>query len=288
MTSLLLLALLLGGASAHPAEPPMPAGSAPRPDTSSAWDSPHLVGLVPRTNVADLSERLHRTDNYYPIEDYLDLLLVKLGSLPPASDDPDAYPLDAMLRGDIRAKPFPEIIYFKHVTDYYRRRPLLQRKLEERLQLIPEEVRIVGVRNYIWLMLYLGEFQKVIELLEADGKYSALVDDDGSLSFALAQAHYRLGRFADSLPHAKRAHSKLPDSVLDTRWQLMLSNLGREGRDFLHSPDPGYYTKRHIKEIFQHSSWEDFPFADVTEKLGVDRWGGTGSFWAKNARGLRI
>ncbi|MEE8522975.1 MAG: hypothetical protein V3T72_03505, partial [Thermoanaerobaculia bacterium] len=132
-----------------------------------SWNDRALVGMVPTMNVADLAERLHQSDNYYPIEDYLQpkvMFYQPVAAEYEKNGDPDLLPIDYVLKGIIRQKPFPEVVYFKHVTDYYQRREVLHEKIEQRIETIPagSGAWVDPTENYAWLMLYLGNFPRVV------------------------------------------------------------------------------------------------------------------------------
>ncbi len=264
------------------ASPGLPSGSGEDGDRVSPpvaiWNQPGQIGIVPDVDTAALPGRAPSRDNYFPMHKYPDLLLYKPeGSEATDGSDSDVGPIDRMIRGDIRSKPFPETVWFQQITDYYGRREELWPKIAARVAAVPEPNRLVAHRNQAWLLLYLGDFSHLLRLYGPEGEHAELGKNDGSLSFTVAQAFYRLGRYAESLPYANHAYDELTDSILDTRWQIMLSELGLHGRSYLDQADGQTYTRRHIRTLFPHRSFEGFPFEDVTDQLGVARWGGTGS-----------
>jgi len=244
-------------------------------DISAQWQDKDLVGVVATLNTADIENRNDASHNYFDLNFY-----VKYMSYKPEEFylDEELLAIDYMLKGNIRKKPYPEITYFPHKTDYYKNRERLQKKIEKVIaDAEDEDNKNKFIENYAWLMLYMGEYEKVIESWGGGGQYSELSEESPSLHFCLAQAYFRLGQYNKSLGYAQRAYHGLEKAKLDTSWQVMLTEMGIYGKKFLDQPDGEIYTKKHIKEIFPHRSWEDFPFEDVTEKMGIERWGGTGS-----------
>ena len=264
-------------AAAKDSDKPAKAASKPFTITGEAfdWDAPDSIGAVPAVDTATLDGRVAARHNYFDNDEMEKVLKIDPAEVA-KEPDPDVWLVDFVLKQEVREYPFPITIYFIQKADYYSRREKMQSILAERAQAIPAEDRLEIERTHAWLLLYLGDFQAVVDLFGPDGKYSDR-NEDGSIAFTVAQSLYRLGRYKESLTYAKRAYERLPNAVLDTRWQMMLSELGYYGRTYLDQPDHGIYTKKHISGIFPHRDWEKFPFEDVTEDFNIKRWGGTGS-----------
>jgi hypothetical protein len=193
----------------------------------------------------------------------------------PAAADADAQAAEALIRLPDPDSPTLSSYLIKK-TDYYRRRREVQAKIEARLASLPEAERAQGLRNYAYTLLYLGEFSKIVEHFGPKGP--AERPADGIVAFALAQAYFRLGRHAESLRYSKQAYKLLPEKVMDTRWQVMLAELGLHGKDLLSRGSTAYYDLRHVKALFPSRDWSALPFELVTDELGVEKWSGTGAF----------
>lgn len=247
--------------------------------TPQNWKNTSMIGIVPIMNTADLPRP------------FRDRTFVDTASLPGCQSreqvklaDPDMHFIQQTLVRDssIRTSPFPDIMCFIDGTDYYQHRESLQTKFENTISSAPKDKQLIFIDNYVWQMIYLGEFKKVVSLLGPKGKYLSFMESSteemrGSLEFAAGQAYFRLGEYQTARPYVYRANKLLISSLLDTRWQYMLIDLALQGRQFLDLPNSEVYKKDSIRKIFPNRNWEKFPFEDVTDELGVERWGGTGS-----------
>ena len=130
-----------------------------------------------------------------------------------SGEDPHQYYVENVIRIDIRNEPFPFINCWISKTDYYNHIDKLNSMLEREIARENSgEMKLEMIQNYAWLMMYVGDFQQVVD------------------------------RFGTGGPFAGRVNKKDP-----------------------------------ILKIFPNRDWESFPFVDVTDELGVERWGGTGS-----------
>ncbi|PJE78751.1 hypothetical protein CI610_02308 [invertebrate metagenome] len=260
------------------------------PDTETAlslssypvfdWVVPDLLGVVATQNTADLP-RTHQDQNYFATGSP-GFSGCRYDSETSPYKEPATHHIRRLLEdyphGDsLRLRPFPEIICFSHETDYYRNRSELQNKMESLIKAVKGSQSNRVLDNYVWALLYLGEFKAVKEKFGRQGKYDSYTEKSPSLQFALSQAYFRLGDYQAAHRYGLKAYQGLEDAVLDTRWHLMLVELAWQGNRYLDLPDNGIYQKSAIKKLFPHRNWKAFPFRDVTEQFGIDRWGGTGS-----------
>lgn len=244
-------------------------------------DATWLLGLTlswvsARVNAADLPGRCPTSRVSWNEKGFgFDQYLAKLPK--PPGDDRDALPIEVVLGGDIRSFPLPAVMFFTQRTAYYERRDPVLRKVERRIASITDpKAKAVAYRNYAMLLLYIGEFEKVISRFGPDSPdHATRYAKDPTVSFALAHASLRLGRYREAHPWAKVAYELEPN--LDSRWSLMHVELGLYGRDFYEKHDATSYTVDHIRAGFPNRDWNALPFEDVTESMGIHRWGGTGS-----------
>jgi tetratricopeptide (TPR) repeat protein len=164
--------------------------------------------------------------------------------------------------------------YFWTRTNYYARRREVQAKVEARLASLPKADRAHALDNYAYVLGYLGEFRRSIELFGPGGRWER--PKDGIVALTLAHAYFRLGRYPESVRYAKLAFDLLPNKVLDTRWQVMISELGLYGEDIFKNYSRKYYNLEHVEKLFPNHDWSALPFDDVTERMKIDRWSGTG------------
>ena len=236
------------------------------------WDDPFLIGTVATVNTADLP-RTPKSQNFFPTELYDDCKATRA-----EEGNADAHYIRTIIsKVVVRDEPFPGIICFMHESDYYDRRDELQQKITAYIQQLPDSEQVRALENYAWLLMYLGEFKTVVTVFGPSGQYNPIAEKNGSIIFAISQAYFRLGQYREAYPYGVRANRLLTDSILDTRWHVMLIELGLQGRRFLDEPDTGTYGKSSVRHLFPFRDWESFPFEDVTESMGIDRWGGTGS-----------
>ncbi len=236
------------------------------------WDDPFLIGTVATVNTADLP-RTPKAQNFFPTEIYDNCK----ASSAEADKADEHYIRNIISNIVIRDEPFPGIVCFMHEADYYARRDVLQKKIAAYIEQLPDSDQVQALENYAWLLMYLGEFNEVLALFGPSGQYNPVAEQNGSIIFAISQAYFRLGQYREAYPYGVRANRLLTDSVLDTRWHVMLIELGLQGRRFLDEPDSSIFEKSSIRSLFPYRDWESFPFEDVTEAMGIDRWGGTGS-----------
>lgn len=183
--------------------------------------------------------------------------------------------IQGLLRDDVRKNPRP-LHYFIKSSDYYRHREEIQRKIESAIAgLAADADKPRAYGNYAMSLAYLGEFKKVAAFFDSKGGAYDAAQSDGDVDFALAQALYRLGEFKPSLEHAERAHKRIEGAALDTRWQVMLSASGALGPKFFETKSD-IYTTDVARKLFPEKTWT-LPFEDVTDRMGLDRWGGFGS-----------
>ncbi|MEK6711485.1 MAG: VCBS repeat-containing protein, partial [Nitrospinota bacterium] len=229
-------------------------------------------------NSADISERCGAERIAH--NPYLDILYpVPLRPSKPG-EDKDLRFIDMILWGDIRAQPFA-VLKFAKLTDYYRRRKELQAKYEDRLASMPADVRRKGDGNYAMTLVYLGEFEKVLERFGPGAAPGGLYESHGVVRYALTLALFRLGRYKESLEQAERAHELLAkqatDSARDTRWQMMLNQLALYGPDFFEKFSCPGCSAKHLIKAFPNRDASKLPFEDVTEAMGLPVLGGYAS-----------
>jgi len=256
----------------------------------------HLIGTVATRNAADLPERTPEDLSFVathtypkcepPLKAPAEVLKKEYESpiLQPSAlldywdkNNPNRYFNALALSHDFREAPFPMIMCYLHKTDYYAHREQLQSELEKMIAGVAPDKQPKALDHYAWLLMYLGEFEKVLALFAPNGPHNAIAEESGSIIFALSQAYFRLGNYEAALPYGLRANAMIPDSILDTRWHVMLIELGLQGRNFLDTPGSDIYEKESIKPIFPNRDWESFPFEDVTQEMAISPWGGTGS-----------
>lgn len=292
----LLAAMLVAACGGERSAPVAAKAAGPKFD----WTSQKLLGVVAQVNAADLDERCTADRNVFPIAAYPAVFQAK-SVVQSSYSDPDLYAIDVVLQGTMRTFPYPEIVYFSQALDYYERREELQKKTEARLAALEGDTakdrsgkkdfalrgpKAKGHANYAMLLVYLGEWRKVADYYGSGGPEAARGAEDPEVAFAVAQALFRLGRYEEALPFAKTAYRKLGGGEvgairLDAKWQVMTIELGLYGKDLYKYYSKDIYDVSNVRKIFPTDDWSALPFEDVTEQLGVARWGGTGSVsWA--------
>lgn len=176
---------------------------------------------------------------------------------------------------DENADSVPLMTYFIKKTDYYSRRSDVQTTFEQHLRRLKGRSRPKAVAKYAMALLHLGEFERVVSLFGPNASGDLKSTKYWRVDFALAQALFRLGRFEESLIYARKSWQVNP-AALDTRWQMMLSQLGTYGKDFTKKFRMKGYSTSYIRKVFP-SDWVDFPFEDVSAEMGISQWGGSGS-----------
>jgi hypothetical protein len=195
--------------------------------------------------------------------------------------DRDAFFWRHMFNEDVRHAPMKSIMALQRQTDYYARAAELQATAEK---VIAEEKdprqKQISNENYAMVLLYLGEFQKLIAYFgPASPHFARDFATDGGVHFALSQAYWRLGKYPEAQQFGHTA-VKYSDE-LDTRWGVMLADLAVYGNDLTAKHDKKLYTTEFIDQIFKEKDWSKIPFEDVTDAMGVQAYGGAGSVsWA--------
>lgn len=238
------------------------------PLAAAADETPPYTGLAVK-NTADIPNRCP-ADGFY-----MDLTAEqwKVHEKTPGADG-DEQAVSAVL--GVFNPDSPTLSHFVvKKMNYYARRGEAQAKFESAIFALQGDQREQGLRNYSYLLLYLGEFEKVVSFFGRGGRGER--PKVGIIAFALAQSYARLGRYAESLPYAKKAYDLMPEKVMDARWQVMLTELGLYGDKLEEKYSRDYYDLSHVKEIFTNRDWKALPFDDVTEKSGIQRWSATGS-----------
>jgi tetratricopeptide (TPR) repeat protein len=196
------------------------------------------------------------------------------GRLPNFSTDPDMQPIGVLL--EISNPDSPTVAnYMAKKLDWFNRRETVEKKIETALAGLPRAGRLQGLHNYAYALLYIGEFKKIISYFGPGGAGS--LPSDGIITFIRAQALWHMGRYRESLPLAKKALKLLPDKILDTRWQLMLTEMGLYGPEYFRKYSKNLYTTKHVADIFSNLTAAGLPFEDVTDTMSIERWSGTGS-----------
>lgn len=275
LEALCLSAVLAGSASLSNA------GDAARPATGNGAPPPAATTTLlarPVLNNADAPARC--------LDDrqYLDLtqpaIALRFKHLLDAPDPADALLRDFLLNRELRTEPMLPIFTFEKATDYFNHRKELQAKAEKIIAEAPDAQRTRGYENYSQVLLYLGEFEKLIAFFSTDVAPGRPLAESGIVKFSLSEAHYRLGKYQDAQGLAKDAN-RLMSGTRDTLWHLMVVENALYGRDFYAKYSSDVYTIEHIRELFPNQDWGALPFEDVTEQFGIDRWGGGGSVaWA--------
>jgi tetratricopeptide (TPR) repeat protein len=193
-----------------------------------------------------------------------------------AADVTDAMVTRMLFQEDLRKSPLPAALVFNQKLDYFNHRNDINAKFEEKLKAAPEDKKQKAWENYAFHLLYAGEFQKLIDVFSADAAAGKRFEKDGPVRFALSQSYWRLGKYQEAVNHAKPARELLPDAR-DALWQLMVSELALYGWDFYDKHSADVYTVEHIQELFPNYDWSKLPFEDVSDSIGIARWGGTGS-----------
>jgi hypothetical protein len=170
---------------------------------------------------------------------------------------------------------YPGVVILAGVTDYFEHRQHIQDLFEQKMARKTGEEYESMYHAYALFLIYNGEFKKIISFFEPDTRPGRPHAEDGPTHFILSQAYFRLGMYETALLHAKIAFAK--NDERDTRWQLMVSELGLYGDDFYKKASRDLYTVDHIEEIFPNHDRSKLPFDEVSDRLGMDRWGGTGS-----------
>lgn len=226
-------------------------------------------------NAADLPNRCPVSQDSISDDDFGWDEFLKKQRASSKEKDTDYFFIDMILDGDIRSRPLPVIMTFMKETRFFDRRQELYPKFEKRIAAMRSaSKRLQGYGNYAMTLVYLGDFEKVIDFFGAKSKHPEFLKDS-TITFAVANAYWRLHRWPEASRYA-RASFKLNDQ-LDARWMLMLSDLGLHGKDWVEKHDDSEYTTKFVTQIFPAKDWSGIPFEDVTGALGVDRIGGTGS-----------
>lgn len=186
----------------------------------------------------------------------------------------DVFIIDLVLDGDIRTTPLPITMTFMRDTGFLDHKEEVAAKLEQRLA-ARKQPALKERGNYAMLMVYVGDFERVVKVFGPGAPGHAGYLKDANITFALANAYWRLHRFEEANAFA-RASFKLNDS-LDARWMLMLADVGLNGSKWVEKHDDAEYTTKFVSEIFPAKDRSGLPFENVSEKLGISRWGGTGS-----------
>ena len=240
--------------------PPSSAGAVPRNAVSFSSFTP--------VNTADLPDRCPGEKIYVD----MDRFDWKRFSAVPSAGGDDDQAITAMLELNTDSPMFAT--YFAKKTRYYSRRAEMQEKVEARLARLSGDALTKGLEDYAYVLGYLGEFQKVVEHFGPGGPRETA--NDGIIALSLAHAYFRLGRYADSVPYAKKAFDLLPDKKHDTRWQVMLSELGLHGDALYKNYSRDYYDLSHVKTLFPARGMAGLPFEDATDSMQIDKWSGTG------------
>ena len=256
MVSLPLVTLLLAGAPA----------SAIAPNTPN---------IAPGVNVADLPDRCPVNQLSISEDDFGWDMFLKGMRAKNKDADKDLLYMDLILHGDMRMQPLPVVMTFMKESNFFARRDVLYPKFEKRIEAIgdaKERMRAYG--NYAMTLVYLGDFKKVISFF-AEGPKAKSFLTEPTVTFAIANAYWRLKSYPEASKYARIAF-KLDDQ-LDSRWMLMLSDVGIHGKEWMEKHDDAEYSTKFVSEIFPAKDWSGIPFENVTDALGVDKLGGTGS-----------
>lgn len=224
---------------------------------------------LPVKNAADLPDRCLAGRHYLDLTAGQWLVHAKVSGA-----DADAQAIEAVIRTHNPDSPTLSSWVHKKM-DYYARRKEVQGKFESRIFSLAPEEREQGLRNYAYLLLYLGEFRKIVDYFGPGGRGERPVE--GIIAFALAQSYFRLGRYGESLPYARKAYQLMPEKEMDTRWQVMLTELGIHGDKLLDRRSTDYFDMRNVRKLFPNRDWSALPFEDVTAASSVTVWGGSGS-----------
>lgn len=235
------------------------------------------LGLVAVLNTADLPDRCAPADQTWEIPLPCD---GEMSCDLSTYADPDDFWIQHVLYADM--KKYPSFILFQHATDYYSRREELLGKLYDAAQKVPEADKALAFENLSSSYVYLGEFEKMIAVFAPGGPLEAVTGTDPYVTFDLAHAYFRLGRYEESHPYALRAHRWLPG--FDTKWQLMLTETYLYGDDLYTKWSKDQYVVHHILESFPERDARNLPFEEASADLGMtdaERYGGYGSVaWA--------
>lgn len=229
-----------------------------------------------QVNPADLADRCPTSQLSVSRDDFgWDKALEGIRAASKEKDD-DLFFIDFMLAGDIRMQPLPIVMTFMKERDYYANRKSLHGKFEKRIDAMKDaKMQMKGHGNYAMALMYLGDFKKVIERYGPGSKLEKKIQGDANVTFAVANALWRLQRFPEANAWAKKSFD-LNDG-LDAKWMLMASDVGLHGKEWTEKHDKKDYTDKFVTEIFPEKDWSKVPFENVTDKLGIHKWGGTGS-----------
>lgn len=164
--------------------------------------------------------------------------------------------------------------------DYYQHRDAVQQEFERQIDAAPGERLLEHLDNYAWFLAYTGEFEKlrryVPPRLERYAAHRNLYL--GSITFALAQAQYRLGDYAGAVTSAKAALPLVTDTPNEVRWQLMLAEMALHGPAFVERHSHDLYSLESVADWYPKAEWE-LPFEDVSATVGKDiqRLGASGA-----------
>jgi hypothetical protein len=186
----------------------------------------------------------------------------------------DLFIIDMVLDGDIRMQPLPVTMTFLRDTGFMEAREPVAEKIEKRIA-ERKQPALKERGNYAMLMVYVGDFERVIKVFGPAAKEHATFVKDANITFALANSYWRLHKFQEANQFARISY-KLNDS-LDSKWMLMLADVGINGEKWIEKHDDAEYTTKFVTEIFPAKDRSGIPFEQVAEKYGIHRWGGTGS-----------
>lgn len=186
----------------------------------------------------------------------------------------DLFIIDLVLDGDIRTTPLPITMTFLRDTGFMDNKEAVAAKIEKRIA----ERKAPALKekgNYAMLMVYVGDFERVVKVFGPAAPEHQAYLKDANITFALANAYWRLHRFKEANVFA-RASFKLNDS-LDSKWMLMLADVGLNGSQWVEKHSDADYTTKFVTEIFPAKDRSGIPFENVSDQQGISQWGGTGS-----------
>ena len=190
------------------------------------------------------------------------------------------YVTEILEQPSIRHEPFGVLYSFKQL-DYWKNRLAVHAEFEKQVAAEEGDRFKELSENYMYVLMYMGEFDKIIEWVPAHMKGWEEDRFLGAANFVLAQAYFRKGDHDRSWPHAKIAQDLLVDSPNDTRWQLMLTEMGLYKGEFYQKYSRDRMSLEHLPTWFPEAEWK-LPFKDVTDQKmpkDFERWGGYGYTW---------
>ena len=186
----------------------------------------------------------------------------------------DLFIIDLVLDGDIRMQPLPVTMTFLRDTGFMDAKDkvsaLVDKRIAERKQPAMKERG-----NWAMLLVYVGDFERVIKTFGPAVADHEAYKKDANITFALANAYWRLRKFDDANTYA-RLSFKLNDQ-LDSKWMLMMADVGLNGEKWIEKHNDAEYTTKFVTEIFPAKDRSGIPFENVSAKQGINAWGGTGS-----------